>query len=91
MDDKGFHHGYIGLALLLTGFIMTVFTQVNQGVNDVITSLGLVIFFDDYYQHRRQRVEPDYRSLLNQIYGRTLYKVPIIRKINTFFDKLLQS
>ena len=91
MDDKGFHHGYIGLALLLTGFIMTVFTQVNQGVNDVITSLGLVIFFDDYYQHRRQRVEPDYRSPLNQIYGKTLWKVPIIRKINTFFDKLLQK
>jgi len=89
LDAKGIHHGYIGLLLMLTGFILTVFTKVPLWICIGIAVIGFTILADDFRQHAIQRSRPEYRSPLNRWYGRTLYRIKLVRVVNEWVDKLL--
>ena len=93
----GFHHGYLGLVLMLIGFIL-VFTPLPFIVSLITMILGLVIFLDDYYQHYKQRTNPDYQSWLHKLYVWAIRKMlkskkfnwlgKLIVKVNGWYDKL---
>jgi hypothetical protein len=89
MDAKGIHHGYLGLLLTLAGFCLIVFTGVPLWLCWTVIVIGLAVFLDDAVQHSRQRARPEYRSWLNRLYGRTLWRIPAVRRVNEWVDKLL--
>jgi hypothetical protein len=92
-DFVGFHHFYIGILFLLTGFIILITgskTERRRKIALAIMFLGLVIATDDTIQHYKQYIDPTYRSPLHILYGATLYKIPLIRSLNTWFDNLLK-
>ena len=70
----GVHHGYLGLLLMLIGFIL-VFTKLPIWVSLIFIVLGLPIFGSDYYQHYRQKTEPDYQDRIHKIYVWALRKM----------------
>ena len=73
------HHGYYGLVLIgLSYYYSSYFLYV----------IGVVLFLDDLYQHWRQVKEPLYHSPIHVLYGRYLYNIPMIHKLNVYFDKL---
>lgn len=88
MDAKGVHHGYLGLALMLAALLMILYTSISIWVCVIMTVLGMWFFIDDFIQHVRQRKNPDYRSVLNLLYGMTLYRIPFVKKLNVFIDKI---
>ena len=83
---KGFHHFYIGIALCLISFfaIWTKFYVVSCPV----LALGFWLVADDIYQHNRQLKDPEYRSFLHRFYGKYLYKIGWIRKLNRLADRV---
>jgi hypothetical protein len=89
MDARGFHHAYLGAALMLGGFLAVVFTGWPLWVCLEIVFVGVVIFADDLYQHARQRKDPAYRSPLNRLYAVTLWRIPLIQKLNRLVDRIL--
>jgi hypothetical protein len=89
VDSKGVHHGYLGLALMLAGFLGIVFSAVPLWICWTVNILGFLIYFDDARQHSIQRTRPEYRSPLNRFYGRTLYRIPFFCWINDAWDKIL--
>jgi hypothetical protein len=92
-DQKGFHHFYLGITLLLIGFLL-IWKSIILSV--LITILGIVITTDDLYQHYRIRIQPDYTSPLHNLYILFLKSIPnsisvFIIKINNWFDTILNK
>ena len=85
MDARGFHHFYIGMILILLWFIILIYRESNF---TLMLIAGLTIAIDDAVQHYKQLKDPKYRSLLHKLYGKTLYKLGFIRKLNALFDKV---
>ena len=86
MDSmKGVHHFYLGILMMLAGFILTWYHWVWSLI---IFFLGGIICLDDYIQHSIQRTVPDYKSPLHQIFAFALWRFKIVRMITAFFDKL---
>ena len=88
MDGKGFHHFYIGIVILLIWFYMLTYKE-----NNIVSLLILssIIIIDDILQHIRQLKQPKYRSPLNRLYGKYLYKISIIKKLNIIFDRIFKK
>ena len=84
---KFFHHYYLSIIPGLIGFYL-IWQPVAAWIPWGLLGLAVVIAFDDFYQHMRQRKYPLYHSPLHRLYGQTLYKIPIIRKLNRAVDKL---
>ena len=84
-EFKGIHHFYIGLVLLLIGFIL-IWKVLWLAIFLLI--VGLILIIDDAYQHIIQRWKPEYLSPLHKVYGKIYRKYKWIRKLNKFFDKL---
>jgi hypothetical protein len=86
---KGYHHGFLGIAMMLSGFLGILFTALPLWLCWTVIGIGLVVFLDDVVQHSIQRSRPEYRSWLNRLYGRTLYRIPAVRMVNEWVDGLL--
>jgi hypothetical protein len=100
-EYKGFHHFFIGVALgiiglcsMLIGFTILMGMSPDifwadfflcAGTVEVILALWVAI--DDYLQHRRQRKNPEYRSLLNRWYVSTVGRIPWVAKLNEWADR----
>ena len=83
---RGFHHFYLGIPILIIGFILIwKGTLVLYVVTLVI---GSYVIYDDLYQHLRQKVNPDYASPLHKLYGVICRYVPFIRKLGDFMDRV---
>jgi hypothetical protein len=90
-DFNGFHHAYLGLVLLLIGFIAIISgvkTKRRKRIATIILLLGFIIFFDDVWQHYKQFTDPSFRSPLHRLYGATLYHITLIRDLNAWMDKI---
>jgi hypothetical protein len=95
---KGIHHGYLGLALILIGFLL-VFTSLPFIISLVCVILGILIFADDYWQHYKQKKNPKYQSPLHRFYVWLIRKMfeskyfswlaDFILWLNWLFDKML--
>ena len=86
MDKKGFHHYFVGLILLLAGFLFVI-SEGSLVTACLLTSFGLWLCADDLYQHWRQRTEPDYRSPVHRLYG-LIYRFKIVQIVNRFVDRI---
>ena len=101
IKDKrsGIHHGYIGLALMLIGFLFIFTEKIPWPVSLIVTLVGLLLFVDDYYQHIKQRKNIAYRSPLNRLYSWFITTLLLSKNfhwlgkfiiwLNEFFDNLL--
>lgn len=87
MDAVGFHHFYIGLALILIGFLLLIFKR-KRNLALVFVILGLYICGDDFYQHVMQLTDPAYRSPLNKLYRSTLGQIGFVAWLNVLIDKI---
>jgi branched-subunit amino acid ABC-type transport system permease component len=87
MQRKGIHHGWVGLALMLVAFQLTL-NMVSWKITTPLAALGLTIFIDDFVQHIIQQRHPAYRSPINRLYGATLWRLAWVRWINERVDEL---
>ena len=85
MQRKGIHHGWVGLALMLVAFQLTL-NMVSWKITTPLAALGLTIFIDDFVQHSIQQRNPAYRSSINVWYGKTLYRIPGVAWLNDVVD-----
>lgn len=85
-DFPGVHHAYLGLVIMLVGFIALFF--VPNWLAIPVTVIGLIIFIDDFIQHLVRKVDPDYTSPLHKFYVKYLYPIQIIRLITDILDDL---
>jgi type IV secretory pathway VirB3-like protein len=81
----GVHHAYLGLFLVLIGFL---FIWIYLPLAYVLTLIGFIIFIDDFIQHIKQKDNPQYTSFLHNLFGKYLWKYELIRKITNLFDKI---
>jgi hypothetical protein len=80
----GVHHAYLGLFLMLLGFLcIWVFYPLS-----ILAIIGIFVFIDDFYQHLRQRKQPDYASPLHRLFVERLWKYAWVRTITSWFDKI---
>ena len=84
----GFHHFYIGMFLILVSFILRIKRWGQRVVVIVLFLLGYIISVDDFYQHIRQQIEPEYHSPLHRLYGEVYSRSKLIRKLNKAADKV---
>lgn len=87
MESRGVHHFYLGVLFLLVAFVLLVFVG-HKTEGDLFFMIGLVIVIDDYYQHRRQLVEPSYRSPLNRLFVATLWRIGFVRRLTGIVDRI---
>jgi len=83
---KGWHHYYMGLILCLLGFPLIWYIPIFAGL---LILLGLICIIDDAYQHIRQQWQPEYLSPLHTFYGKYLWKLEWVQRLNKWFDNLL--
>jgi hypothetical protein len=67
-----FHHAYLGVGLVIFGFLIAGVTGV------LVQMLGVIITADDVYQHQVQTLNgyTHYKSPLHELFAWTLWKVP---------------
>ena len=82
--DKGVHHLYIGLVIMGVSYAISPYT--TWSIYTYV--IGCIIALDDTIQHRIQTWDPSYHSPLHNLYGKTLYRIPLIQKLNIFVDSL---
>ena len=83
---KGFHHFYLGLMLVIIAFVMI---WIYWYFAVLLFFAGTVLLLDDFYQHVRQQIDPDYCSPLHRWYAKYLWqKYAWIRKLNEWIDEL---
>ena len=87
MQNKGIHHGWVGLTLMLVAFQLTL-NGVSWKVTVWIAAVGVIIFIDDFVQHSIQQRHPAYRSPINVWYGKTLWRLAWVRWVNEVVDRL---
>lgn len=74
--NKGWNHGYLGLALLALGIWLGSWWFLVPGIILVVDEISQIIMKDQY------------GGLLHWIYVNTLYKIPLIQKFNIWLDGL---
>ncbi len=85
---KGFHHFYLGIFLLIAGFVlMGLYGWYWTGGFIALCGVGAVV--DDLMQHFKQRKNPEYHSPLHRLYGKIYSKFAFIRWLNKIADKIL--
>jgi len=82
------HHFYWGWLLLLIFFVLIFVEWIPVWFLIVGFYLSGIMVIDDIIQHIRQRKDKTYRSPLHKLYGKYLYKIGWIRKLNVWVDKL---
>lgn len=87
MDLKGFHHMYLGLLMVLAGFLVLIYKQ-DKIWSALLAGGGLWLVLDDWFQHWKQITEPAYRSFLHRMYGKLLYRFTWICKLNELADRI---
>lgn len=83
---KGWHHYYLGIILLILGFIIMGCGWYRTGISIIIS--GLITIVDDAIQHFKQRKNPEYHSPLHKLYGFIYSGSKFIRWLNKQADKL---
>jgi hypothetical protein len=81
------HHFWIGILMLISAFY-GVFHGWSIYLIWVVVIFGGWLIIDEICQHVKQQSDPEYRSPVNRLYTKTLWKIPLIRAINIWFDKL---
>ena len=81
------HHGLYGLVFLALALGLSYVMAVPSWVSWLLYISGMVMFVDDLIQHWMQAYDPAFRSWLHRWYGMTLYKLPLIQKLNVWADK----
>ena len=82
---KGIHHLYMGLIIILLGFIL-IWKVLWIAI--LLLIIGIILMIDDSIQHIVQRWKPEYLSPLHKMYGKIYRKYKWVQKLNQFFDKL---
>jgi membrane-bound ClpP family serine protease len=82
---SGVHHAYLGLFLILVGFL---FIWIFLPLAYILTLIGFIIFIDDFIQHIKQKDNPQYTSFLHSLFSKYLWKYELVRKITNLFDKI---
>lgn len=74
------HHYYYGALVLTLGLVL--------GQN-VLVALGSLVCLDDALEHVLERLSgrPGL-SILLWLYQRTLARIPLVRRVNTYLDRL---
>jgi len=101
----GAHHMYYGPFISWAGWEMMKASWVGDWhgiplepltflcimVGVLLFALGPYVSGDDIYQHRRQvwDIEPMYHSPVHNFYGKYLYGIGWVKKLNIWFDKQL--
>ncbi len=77
---REFHHGYLGDALVLFSFIF-------GGI--LLALIGFALRLDDTYEHVQQSIggKPTFESPLHKLYGKYLYPIPLVRKLQEWLDR----
>ena len=75
-----FHHAHIGVALAVLGLAFG---------SPLVAWIGVAVLADDSIQHAAQRWwlgSSSRFSLLHWLYGKTLYRLAWVRRLNSFLD-----
>jgi len=84
MVMAGVHHAYLGLFLMLIGFLaIWVFYP-----SAILIIIGIFVFLDDAYQHLRQRSNPEYASPLHRLFVAHFWKYIWVQAITRWFDNI---
>lgn len=77
---REFHHGYLGDALVLISFVFG---------GTLLALVGVTLRADDTYEHVKQAWlgEPLFESPLHKLYGKYLWPIKIVQKLNAWLDK----
>ena len=76
------HHLYYGIALMGLGIYLH---------NPIVFGIGFIIFLDDVIQHAKNVKNPEYHSPLHVLYGKYLYPVPWIQRLNKWADNMFSK
>ena len=79
---KGWHHFYLGILIMFTGFFLIFFWNGIGGM--IIMTMGILVALDDAIGHAFL-----IRTPLNRIYSYLYGRYEWIRKFNLFMDSLL--
>ena len=79
------HHLYYGIVLMALGYFLSTCFSYSL----ILYVIGVVLFVDDLYQHRRQVKQPGYNSPIHVLYVELLWRFDFIRSLNRWFDKLM--
>lgn len=82
---KEWHHGYLGMAMILIGFLLVLGGKFIVAAL-IIIILGLLIFLDDLWQEIEKLNNPDFRSPLHVFIYSLRWKW--INNLSAWFDKL---
>jgi len=82
------HHFYWGVILLVIAFILTFIEAIPIWIIYSLDVIAFALIIDDIYQHIRQRKDRAYHSPIHILYGKYLWKIPWIQKLNKWVDKL---
>ena len=85
---RGFHHYYLGCAVLLGDFYLIWSRWSPTWLNWGLFWLAWIIITDDFYQHMRQQKKPEYLSPLHRMYGLLYRHRGFIRWLNRLADKI---
>lgn len=80
---REWHHAYVGGLLVLLGWYL------RSPTGCFLQLLGLVLTFDDDYQHTEQTLNGDieFMSPLHRLFGATLWRVPGVPALVRFLDR----
>ena len=79
---REWHHGYLGLLLVLLG----VWLHASW-----LTVLGAVVVLDDTVQHIVETtMHRPWRSPLHRLYAATLWRLPLVQRLNRWLDGLFR-
>lgn len=87
IDWFEWHHLYLGLMMLAAGIALILSGKWILG--GILALIGLILVMDDIYQHHRQVKDRNYHSILHVLYGKLLYKYPLIQRLNRWADKFM--
>jgi hypothetical protein len=90
-DFVGFHHFYLGIFMVVIGFIIMITgkkTRKRLLIASFIILIGSIIASDDLLQHIIQYFNPAYRSPLHRLFGATLWKWVWVQKLCHWADHL---
>lgn len=82
------HHFYWGIIILLIFFILIFVEILPIWIIYSGFGIGIILITDDAYQHIRQRKDKSYHSPIHILYGKYLWKIPWVQKLNKWVDKL---
>jgi len=84
------HHLYWGIIAMGVAYALSPSTPwvCCGSVSFWLYVIGALTALDDLYQHRRQVKEPEYHSPIHKMYGKYIYKLSIIQKLNSIADDL---